>query len=139
MSDKIEKLRAEVDKYLPEATDISQKVLIIDDEFRNLRSFKSQFGNKAKIFTALNLEQALCFLKSEEIDIVFCDYLMPENNGVEVLSVIAEKYPHIKRVVLTAYNTPRARKEFKEKAKTTEFILKPYSYDEVFNTIYNIA
>jgi len=44
MRNKIDKLREEIDKYLPQAPDIKQKILVIDDDYRNLRSFKGLFS-----------------------------------------------------------------------------------------------
>lgn len=139
MSNRIDELRNQVNKYLPELPDIAQKVLIIDDEFRNLRTFKSQFRRQAKVFTALNVDEALFYMRNKDIDIVFCDYLMPDVNGADILGIIAKHYPHVKRVVLTAYNTPETKKEFKDKSNTTNFIFKPYTFNEIFNSIYNVA
>jgi len=139
MSNKIDKLRREVEKYLPCTPDISQKVLVIDDEFRNLRTFKSQFRKRAKVFTAENLDQALNVLRSNKIDIILCDYRMPNKNGAEVLSEIIKEFPDIRRLALTAYSDAETRKEFKEKAKTTEFIFKPYSFNEVYSAIYSYS
>ncbi len=139
MSIKIEQLRLEVDKYLPQLPDITQRVLIIDDEFRNLRSFKADFRKQAKVFTALNLDEALFFLRTEKIDIIFCDYKLPKMNGAEILGIISKEYPNIKRVALTGFNTEKTRKEFRDKSNTTEIISKPYARSEVFNSIYSIA
>lgn len=136
MSSKIDKLRREVDKHLPDLPDITKKVLIIDDNFRSLRTFKSQFRKRATVFTALDLEEALFYMRSENIDIVFCDYIMPVIDGAGVLEVISKEFPEVKRVVLTALNTKEIKGKF-EKSNTTNFIFKPYSEKEVFNTIYS--
>ena len=139
ISDKIESLRGELDKYLPEKPDISQKVLIIDDQHENLTAFKARFRRSATVYMAQNLDEALFCMRNEGIDIIFCDYRMPNMNGADVLSVIYKQYPKVKRVVLTAYDTLESKKEFREKSNTSQFIYKPYAYDDVFNAIFNIS
>ena len=139
MSKNISKLRDIAEGLLPPLVDIRQVVLVIDDEFRNLRAFKADFRKPFKVFTALNLDEALFFLRTEKIDIIFCDYKLPKMNGAEILGIISKEYPNIKRVALTGFNTEKTRKEFRDKSNTTEIISKPYARSEVFNSIYSIA
>ena len=91
MRNKINKLREEIDKYLPQAPDIKQKILVIDDDYRNLRSFKGLFRKQALVFTAENLEEALYHMRNNKIDIVFCDYKMPKMKGDDVLKEIVKE------------------------------------------------
>lgn len=139
MRNKIDKLREEIDKYLPQAPDIKQKILVIDDDYRNLRSFKGLFRKKALVFTAENLEEALYHMRNNKIDIVFCDYKMPKMKGDDVLKEIVKEFPNVNRVVITGYYTPEIREDFRVKSNTTDFILKPYSFEQLVDRIYNVA
>ena len=114
-----------------------KSVLYIDDEKQNLKCFKSSFRRELNCFTTDNLKDALLILKDNKIDIVFCDYLMNDKLGSEVLGVISNKYPNIKRGLVTAYRTEDIRKEVLEVGKTKEVIYKPYKRSDVLDFIFN--
>ena len=115
-----------------------KNVLFIDDELKNLSAFRDQFRKKANILTASNKEEALSIVNNNDIDIVFCDYKMPRINGADILKEIVELYPNIKRVIVTGYYDSVARNEFKEKTNTDDFIIKPYSVDDILLRLFGL-
>jgi CheY-like chemotaxis protein len=42
-------------------------------------------------------------LQKEQFDIIFCDIVMPEKNGIVLLGEIKEKYPLLPVVMMTGY------------------------------------
>jgi len=82
-------------------------VLIVDDEKivrKGLTSFMpwSQFGMKV-VGEANNGENALEFLESNKVDLMFTDLHMPVMSGIELMREVTKRYPHIQIVVLTLH------------------------------------
>ncbi len=45
---------------------------------------------------------ALALLGREEIDVVVSDFMMPLMNGIELLRAVRERWPRVRRAMLTA-------------------------------------
>lgn len=62
-------------------------VLVIDDDITIRTLLKSTLSNKGfKVFCASSGSDGLKIAKTEEIDVVLLDWMMPEMDGMEVLS-----------------------------------------------------
>lgn len=79
-------------------------ILIIDDE-EKLRSLLSRIISLEgfSVVEAKDCASALKKLEKIAVDVVLCDGKLPDGNGVQLTSVIKEKYPLIEIIVLTAY------------------------------------
>lgn len=55
---------------------------------------------------ANNGNQLLEIIKNKPVDLIILDIDMPEMNGVEAAKKLKEKYPDVKILVLTMFNTP---------------------------------
>ena len=138
-----DRLRVEVNKFLPNACNLTKNVLVIDDESKSLSAFRAMFRKSFNVFTASTLDEAIGYIENNKIDIVFCDYVLDaygKDNGADVLQVIYNRYPDIKRVALTGYNSKEHRMEFESKSNTTTVLEKPCTFDDVINQIvgYNL-
>lgn len=83
------------------------KICIVDDHelFRiGMRSILNDIPNIKIIYEASNGIELLKKIETNLPDIIFMDINMPILNGIETTSIIREKYPNIKIIVLTAYN-----------------------------------
>lgn len=102
------------------------KVLIIDDEELLCNSMERQMRpHKIKVFCAQKPEDGINILKEHEIDVVFLDVRLPGMNGLEVLSLIKERWQDIPVIMMTAYGTvPDAVQAMKLGAM--DFIQKPF-------------
>jgi len=66
---------------------VTPKILIIDDEETLRFSFKKFLEDAGfGVVTAAGIPPALEILAADRIDVVFCDIVLPEGSGVEVLS-----------------------------------------------------
>ena len=113
----------------------SKRILIVDDapELCNIL----YNGLKLKgytVFTASNGRDALKILRRNNIAIVVSDIRMPEMNGEVLLRRIKRIFPHIPVVMITGYGTlSDAVRLIKQGA--TDYITKPFSIDELCETI----
>lgn len=78
-------------------------VLFVDDEKSFLETIKIILSDVfLEIHTADTALEALKILKQQSIDIMVCDYQMPEMNGLELIEVVKSNYPFIPILMLTA-------------------------------------
>jgi len=82
------------------------RILVVDDEPEILEMISDYLkdGIGYAIYTAADGMSALDLLEKEKIDLVLSDINMPFMKGFDLLKEVRDKYPHIKRVLITAYN-----------------------------------
>jgi DNA-binding NarL/FixJ family response regulator len=84
------------------------KILLADDQTlitESLNTFLSNYAeDMAVIGTALNGKEAAAITEKEQPDIILMDVLMPEMSGIEAVSVIKNKHPEIKIIMLSTYD-----------------------------------
>ena len=80
-------------------------VLVIDDEKSIQKSFTQLFGSQYKVLNAYNGKEGLEILSNCEVDLVFLDYMIPGEDGLEILEQIKKIEPGIPVVMITAYGS----------------------------------
>ncbi len=121
-----------------------QVILFVDDEKIVLESLKTQvrdhFGSRYKYETADNAADAaevIDELMEDESDVlmIVSDWLMPGIRGDEFLIDLHKKYPNIVKVMLTGQADEAAVNRAKEQAGLHRCIYKPWSEEELIDTI----
>jgi len=110
-------------------------VLYVDDEENNLISFRATFRLKYTVYTALNGDQALELVREKPIDIIITDQRMPKMTGVELLEQIIKVNPEPMRILLTGYADMSAVVDAVNKGKIFHYLSKPWSEEELSETI----
>lgn len=114
-----------------------KNVLIVDDEKSLLLSLAAgfeAFKDKLTLFTALNGVEALSILKATPIKLVVTDLKMPKMDGFELIAHMSTHYPHIKAMVMTAYNTPQIEQRLSGDQSIPVFE-KPVDFDELARAV----
>lgn len=86
------------------------RVLIVDDHTLMRSGLKLMLDNQLDIQVvgeAADGREALVFLAKQPVDIVLLDISMPDMGGLECLTIISEKYPTAKVILLTMYEDDR--------------------------------
>lgn len=111
------------------------KILIVDDEL-NMRLVLSAMLKKEgfEISSAANGREALQILQSSKIDVVITDLKMPDIDGMELLTIISERYPEIPVIMITAHGTIATAVEALKKG-AFDYITKPFDLDDLKNII----
>jgi CheY-like chemotaxis protein len=86
-------------------------VMVVDDEQDIQLLFRQQFRREIKqgiikLYFALSAEEALEYLQdnvSAHLVLILADINMPGINGLELLKIIKQRYPHLKVFIITAY------------------------------------
>ncbi|WP_270090170.1 response regulator [Sphingobacterium sp. SYP-B4668] len=110
-------------------------ILYVDDEENNLFSFKATFRLKYKVYTAISGAVAIELVKRTPIDIIITDQRMPEMTGVEFLEEIIKVNPEPMRILLTGYTDMGAVIDAVNKGKIFHYLNKPWSEEELDQTI----
>ena len=114
-------------------------IVIVDDEEMVLTSLKSflNLESNYQVRTFTSGEEALKFIKKNNVDLVISDYLMPEMDGITFLAKVREVKPEVPRIILTGY----ADKENAIKAINDvglfQYIEKPWDNDDLLIIIRN--
>jgi CheY-like chemotaxis protein len=128
-------IRAALDK---EAMLAGKKVLIVDDDMRNIFSLSSALAEKnIVIYEAENGREALKQLDEyADIDLVLMDIMMPEMDGFEAMRTIRKdaRFSSLPIIALTAKAMKGDREECL-KAGASDYIPKPVDMDKLFSLL----
>jgi DNA-binding NtrC family response regulator len=82
-----------------------QTIVIVDDEEMVLQSLISflTLETEYAVKSFLSADEALQYIKGNEVDLVVSDYLMPEMDGISFLARVRELRPEVPRIILTGY------------------------------------
>ncbi len=110
----------------------SRSILIVDDEPNIRRVLEAVFTkDKYRVFTAENGRKALDIISAEaNLDVLLCDLIMPDLNGVEVLKAAKEMNPGLSIVMITAHGTIRTAVEAM-RLGAFDYVTKPFDMDEI--------
>ncbi len=105
------------------------RILYIDDEAENLRSFKANFRRDFTIFLADSAKEGLQILEKNKVEVILTDQKMPEMTGVEFLKIALKKYPETIRILVTGYSDVSVVKEALNTGEIYKYIEKPWTPD----------
>jgi response regulator RpfG family c-di-GMP phosphodiesterase len=80
-------------------------VLLVDDEEMVVTSIKSflTLETNYEVVSFTSPREALEYVKTNKVDLVISDYLMPDMDGIEFLAEVKDIQPEATRVLLTGY------------------------------------
>ena len=106
-------------------------VLFVDDEETILRSLERGLLDEVYIqLFARSGQEALEILKKEEVHVIVTDMRMPGMDGLKLLRIVRETYPHIVMIVLSGYTDMSILlKEF-DQGEIFEFVPKPWKLEK---------
>ncbi|NPA25218.1 MAG: response regulator [Deltaproteobacteria bacterium] len=105
-------------------------ILFVDDERRVLNSLKrGLMGEPYRIILALSGKEALEILENEPVAVIVSDMKMPEMNGLELLQLVAQRFPDVIRLVLSGYSHTSTVLAAVNEGRIFRYITKPWSID----------
>lgn len=80
-------------------------ILMVDDEPQACKWFARMYGNEFTVLTAGSVDEALALLeqRGHEVAVLLTDYAMPVRDGVTLLSEVRQRFPHVARLLVSAY------------------------------------
>lgn len=120
------------------------RVLFVDDSLAFLQMITELSGAQAdrdwEIHTAPSAEKALAILEQKLIHLVVLDVGMPLIDGIQLLGIVHQQYPNIKKVILTAQGDDSRRAACLARGAEL-FLVKPgdeEGWQLVFNMLTNV-
>lgn len=119
-------------------------ILFVDDEILILFHLKEQvsrhFGEEFRYETAINANEAweiIHALNEEGVDllIIVSDWLMPEIHGDSFLHSVNDKYPDIKKVVISGHADLQDLEKLKKDIKLHGYLTKPWKEEELISLL----
>jgi DNA-binding NtrC family response regulator len=86
-------------------------------------------GYKARAITSAR-EALKVLAQNGEVDLVLADLQMPEMDGIQLLSAVKGKYPHVEFIVMTGYGTVKTAVEAMQLG-AAHYIQKPLDHEEL--------
>ena len=109
-------------------------VLVVDDNVKLVDMIKEYFLNSKEIeikYTANDGVEGLEILKNEnDIDVAVLDLIMPNKDGISLLSDIKKYKINVKTIMLTSFNSEDAIKQMSNLG-ANYFMLKPFELSDL--------
>jgi len=107
------------------------RIMVIDDEESMCRFMQIMLQKEGyDVTSTVSSKEALEEMKSKDYDLVIADLMMPEMNGLELLSRAKSIHPDINFIVMTAYASVDTAIEALKKG-AFDYITKPFKVDEI--------
>ncbi len=117
--------------------ELRPSVIYLDDEEINLLLFKEMFKKDFDVFTTTYPDEALEFVKNNDVKFVFTDQRMPIMTGVEFLRELEEMEVNSspKKVMISGYAAEGEVGEAIRQNLIDRFVDKPWTYEGLKNVI----
>jgi len=114
------------------------RIMIVDDEIDIQPLFNQKFKNeirngRVELVYCFSAEDALAHLESvgsTEFVLILSDINMPGMNGIELLKVLKQKYPHLKVFMITAYDDEEKYQKAVQFG-ADNYLTKPLDFDKL--------
>jgi two-component system probable response regulator PhcQ len=113
---------------MTEPTKTAPAILYVDDEATALKYFQRALGSLAPVYTAESVEEGKRMLDehADEIAVLVSDQRMPGAYGNELLFYAWDRYPHIVRILTTAYSEMEHTVDAVNQGQIHRYIQKPW-------------
>jgi two-component system probable response regulator PhcQ len=111
----------------------SPVILFVDDELAALKYFRRAIDSLAPVVLAESVEEGKRMLDkhADTLCILMSDQRMPGKSGNELLRYAKDKYPHIVRILTTAYSELEHTVEAINEGQIQRYIAKPWDISEL--------
>ncbi len=84
---------------------MQKKILIIDDDYSlKVVMLKALRTSKINIKTASTISEGWVLLEKEEFDLIICDVVLPDGDGLELVKKLKNKFNHLEFIIISAQN-----------------------------------
>ena len=113
------------------------KILIVDDEVNIIKTLSSILQDEGHIvFAAENGEDALNFLRKNDLDLIILDIWLPDIDGIEILERVGTLYPDVAVIMISGHGSIDIAVK-STKLGAFDFIQKPPSLERVVTSVKN--
>ena len=111
-----------------------ETILVVDDEAGPRESLRMILKFLYEVHTASDGQEAVCFIRENDINLITLDLNMPGLSGIDVLKEIRNLRPNTEVIVITGYGTlSNAQEAFRFGAG--DFISKPFNVADIISIV----
>lgn len=109
---------------------LRKKILVVDDDRQIQVLLAKALGEQYEVTCAYNGIEALEAVKRQRPDLVLCDVLMPEMDGLECLQRMSDLAPGLRVVMMTGETSTNTILS-SLRGRAFDFLAKPFSVDQL--------
>src|SRR5581483_1552020 len=110
-------------------------VLVVDDEAEIRQVMELGLKPHFEVECAQSAREAEMMLATKSYDVVVCDHLMPDEEGLNFLIRARKQFPQVQRMLLTGYINPELLSRSTAVAGLAAVIMKPVNASELVQAI----
>ncbi|WKZ66904.1 MAG: response regulator [Flavobacteriales bacterium] len=110
-------------------------VLFVDDDAGNRQAFQAAFRHRMRVLLAADLQEVWAHLSANRVHVVIADQRMPGMNGSELLTLVKERFPQVRRMLVTAYADLEAIIDAVNNGGVTKYFAKPWVQDQLVRAV----
>ena len=110
------------------------QIMLVEDNHFFREAFRQELSRRcpsAIVDEAGNGEEALREIKMSPPQIIFMDFNLPGENGVELTKKIKGQFPNVRIAMLTSYDLPEYRQAALQNGADWYFVKDSFSWDEI--------
>jgi DNA-binding response OmpR family regulator len=115
-----------------------KNILVVDDEKSILKFVSEALNSEYNVLTTENVPDAEDILKTDDIDLVILDIVMPQKNGIDMIMEIKKLKPDMKIIAISGGGGISGRFDYLPVAKLIGAAItlrKPFSVSELRNEV----
>ena len=91
---------------MAEASPSKPSILLLEDDNALAEMIATALGGEFEIERAANVEEAGLLLGSRPFQLLLCDHMMPDEEGLAFLARARTQFPMVQRILITGYVNP---------------------------------
>lgn len=114
-----------------------RRILIVDDEENVCHALRRSLRKEGyELFFGHEPAEGLALLKTQPVDMVISDHLMPNMTGLEFLKIVRDRYPDMMRLMLTGHADMQTAIDAINQGNIYRFLTKPWDDTELKVTLF---
>jgi DNA-binding NtrC family response regulator len=110
-------------------------VLLVDDEAEILKVLELGLKDAFDVESARSANEAEIMLATRSYDVVVCDHLMPDEEGLAFLTRARTQFPKVQRILMTGYINPDLLSRSTSVAGLSGCLMKPVNAGDLIEAI----
>lgn len=110
-------------------------VIYLDDDQANRQAFLAAFRRDLRILLAANVEEVWQHLAQHQVQVLIADQRLPGPQGSEILAMVRERFPSVRRMILTGYCDIQAVVDAINRGGVSRYLYKPWDPAEVLKAV----
>jgi CheY-like chemotaxis protein len=102
------------------------RILIVDDEVATRMTLQAILAEFYQVQSVSDANQAERILESQSIDVLLTDYEMPGRSGIDLITAVLERFPHVVSILLTGYSNKQEVRRADKDRNVFAVLTKPY-------------